>query len=915
MSKFTKKLSERGKRGYFYMTFTLTMILIFTLSTGFINPDDSRVEEINPDPGTTCENPLNASLGYNAFIRNATTVKGGDTEGPIAIGGDLTMSGIITIAAHTGGEHAFNGDSEPSSLVVNGKVIYDSGEGIHLNHGYVKVGNMSGSSVHDIDLNSASVNTRVTSGAYDAKPRIQVQRKQEGNTVSKSNVINLEAAFTDFIAKAMAWSSLSANVVVSSDYKIILAPNKVNVINLTAAELLGLPYLTFENAPDVNTPVIINVNTASTFDWNVFNMNNIGDQHGRFILWNFYNAQNITLNGGGTLVGTLFAPKADVTKNSSGNINGQVIAANYNHIGGELHHHPFEPCIEVENPDPCAISVDAGDDVDVCGETEVTLTASVSGVSTCTDCTEVYGIENTYRCGRDFYYVLWLKDDRNNIVRRFSNVDLQWQELADGTATLKGTVVDNNDAQITLEVDVTYTGRTTSTPSGSPKNHDCNTENTDGWVYYTDVSGTVSQTDGSWSFSITRKGPSFQIGNGANVTEDEVGRLGGSGWFDTSDRNFNRGDFNFNLGDCITTQNSEVNYLWSTGETTPSITVTESGTYTVTVKDCKDCEDSDEVTVTFSDLGDVSAGDDQTICLGETITLAASEGDSYEWSTGETTQSIEVTPGETTEYTVIVNKGGCEGSDTVVVTVEELKLNLGDDQFICLGDSVTLIATEGDSYLWSTGETTQTITVTPTEVTNYSVTVTKGACEVSDEVLVTVTDFTAFAGVDETICLDDQPVFSIAKTSITLTASRGGDSYLWSTGETTQSITVSPEVTTTYTVAITKNGCEKTADVTITVEDCDGGPSTFAAAVYPTLLRPDGDLSVDLSLQKSQFITVSIHNLSGRVMGSVITKVMDAGKSDMSIDLGRFSKLSSGVYVIHIKGDEGFSMVKRFVIN
>jgi hypothetical protein len=56
-------------------------------------------------------------------------------------------------------------------------------------------------------------------------------------------------------------------------------------------------------------------------------------------------------------------------------------------------------------------------------------------------------------------------------------------------------------------------------------------------------------------------------------------------------------------------------------------------------------------------------------------------------------------------------------------------------------------------------------------------------------------------------------------TSTTLTAS-GGTTYLWSSGATTASITVSPTITTTYSVTVTLNGCTATASRTVTVTPC-----------------------------------------------------------------------------------------------
>ncbi|WP_369972254.1 T9SS type A sorting domain-containing protein [Psychroserpens sp. XS_ASV72] len=273
------------------------------------------------------------------------------------------------------------------------------------------------------------------------------------------------------------------------------------------------------------------------------------------------------------------------------------------------------------------------------------------------------------------------------------------------------------------------------------------------------------------------------------------------------------------------TASGGTSYEWSTGETTQSIEVSPNvtTTYSVTVFNTMGtASDTDDVIVTVNDLPNTDAGSDVTITEGESVTLTATGADSYEWSTGETTSAISVSPNTTTTYTVTGFSNGCESTDAVVVTVETetVVANAGADVEICSGAMVTLTASGGTSYEWSTGETTQIIEVSPNVTTTYSVTVfnTMGTASDTDEVTVTVNDLpVANAGADVEICLG---------ASIVLVAS-GGTDYLWSTGESAQSIEVSPNSTTEYSVEVFDNGCSSTDEVIVTVNEL---PNTDAGS-------------------------------------------------------------------------------------
>ena len=277
-------------------------------------------------------------------------------------------------------------------------------------------------------------------------------------------------------------------------------------------------------------------------------------------------------------------------------------------------------------------------------------------------------------------------------------------------------------------------------------------------------------------------------------------------------------------------------YLWSNGETTDSIEVNPTITtiYTVTAFDGFGNSDDDTVTVNVNDLPTAEAGDDQTICEGDSTTLSASGGEEYLWSTGETTDSISVIPSVDTTYTVEVISNGCSSTDEVNVFVNPLpNITVSNDVTIMDGETTTLTVSGSDNYLWSTGETSESIEVSPTVTTTYTVSTTSvNGCTSNAEITVTVIpELVAEAGEDVEICNGEE---------IVLIAS-GGINYTWNTGETSSQITVSPNTTTTYTV---------------TVED-NFGNSDSDSVVVSVIELPNLSVSSDITIMEGESTTIS----------------------------------------------------------
>lgn len=245
----------------------------------------------------------------------------------------------------------------------------------------------------------------------------------------------------------------------------------------------------------------------------------------------------------------------------------------------------------------------------------------------------------------------------------------------------------------------------------------------------------------------------------------------------------------------------------------------------------------------------LNASNPQTIECGQTRFIRAGanggiEPWTYEWNTGnpaDTTDIISVSPPSSTTYTVIV-RDVCGNEVTAdipfTVTGPTATINGGQSTVnICLNSSTVLSVEGGTSWLWSTGETTSSITVSPSSNTSYSVVVTDDCGNTNQsEIEVTVGQPFADAGIYDGICAG-QSVDLIANDT-------PNGSWLWTnltTGETYNGRiwTVSPPVTTDFSVAVTDDcGNTETDQTTINVFQlqaiagtadpiCTGGTATL----------------------------------------------------------------------------------------
>lgn len=216
----------------------------------------------------------------------------------------------------------------------------------------------------------------------------------------------------------------------------------------------------------------------------------------------------------------------------------------------------------------------------------------------------------------------------------------------------------------------------------------------------------------------------------------------------------------------------------------------------------------------------VDLGADVTACeFVEQLLDAGNPGATYLWSTGETTQSI--TAWDPGIYHVSVTRDGCTGTDTVIVNLIPglmadfsyetlsacLPVNIGftDKSVMCDG-SIT-------EWLWEFGDGTTSTAQNPQHafaadgqyVVRLTITHSSGdVVKRSKKITVESTTLSVSLGSDTTICFGD---------GLTLDAGSPGAVYLWSTGETTQEITVFEDGH--YDVIVTREGCEARDTVSV----------------------------------------------------------------------------------------------------
>jgi gliding motility-associated-like protein len=276
-----------------------------------------------------------------------------------------------------------------------------------------------------------------------------------------------------------------------------------------------------------------------------------------------------------------------------------------------------------------------------------------------------------------------------------------------------------------------------------------------------------------------------------------------------------------------------------------------------------------------------------TICPGTSTTLSAPPGEAaYLWSPGgQTTANITVSPAVATTYTCLVTSVSgptCTSTLTYPVALYPAVTATSTSQTICSGSPATITATPsipGGTFSWAPGgQTTPSITVSPTVTTPYTCTYTDlNGCTATAVGTVTVTPLPITTVNSPTVC---------AGQTANLTAG-GATTYTWSAGATSTGVntaTATPAATTTYTVTGTSLGCTSTAVSTVTVNPlpittvnsptiCAGQTANLTAGGATTYTWSAGATSTGVNTADATPAATTTYTVTGTSLGCTSTAV------------------------------------------
>ena len=310
-------------------------------------------------------------------------------------------------------------------------------------------------------------------------------------------------------------------------------------------------------------------------------------------------------------------------------------------------------------------------------------------------------------------------------------------------------------------------------------------------------------------------------------------------------------------------------FYWSTGTTSDTIQVYQTGTYYISATYSGFCEVTDSVQYTFHEEPIVAFTEDTAwFCQNDKVELVPSVTSAlnveYMWSNADNSASIETN--QIGLFWVEVSNDNCSIRDSIIVEMyERIGVTLGQDVSICEGESITLKAETNTSitdYQWSTGATGPSTQVN--EHGTYTITASNGICIDIDEINVFVLEYPEFTlGNDTSVCPKDWIDLDMTQDAEII-------NYLWSDGFTGSSHAIQMKEGQTIWGRASNGDCSTTDTIVV---DLRNVPSAY--------------IGEDTSICEGDEIVISL--IKDERIQSTIWSTTDSSTSIVTLDSGLIS--------------------------
>lgn len=350
----------------------------------------------------------------------------------------------------------------------------------------------------------------------------------------------------------------------------------------------------------------------------------------------------------------------------------------------------------------------------------------------------------------------------------------------------------------------------------------------------------------------------------------------------------------------VLTSSPADSYTWSNGANTQSITVSNTGNFSVTTTTGACSATSASTTVNLLNVVQpmILVGGSANLCSGDSILLTAVSGSNLSWSTGESGNSIIVK--ESGTYTVTSSNGNCQATSnpaviTVFLTPSDPVIMTPGTNNICEGEALVLTSSAASGNVWSNGsiDPTTTIFVAGT----YTVSLTENGCTaVSEPVVIT-------SSTPPVVTISS--INSICDTAASFVLNQGlpvGGNYTVNGVASTVFDPTTPGTSTIIYTYIDGNGCSGEAETSVIVDNCSGISTSDINRInlYPnptqSVIYIDGDFTENPEIEVLDALGRSIMQIK-------------AENFNKTIDL---SKCANGMYTVMIRlsGEESRQQIQ-----